>query len=129
MLASKSGHMTFVLSVLTVLLVLNGCGEPKPKTVAVPDVVGQSHGEAASAIMDASLYINTPSEQHSDAVKAGHVIHQTPAAGEPVPPGAIISLVISLGPSAPDPEETSATGTETDTATDGNPDKKDTKPE
>jgi beta-lactam-binding protein with PASTA domain len=129
MFASSPARLILAVSVPIIMLVLNGCGEGKPETVAVPDVTGKSLSDAATAIMDAGLYVDTPSEQHSSAVEAGWVIDQTPAAGTPVPPETIISLVVSMGPSKPAAQEPTATDGQTDTTAESNPDETVTDPE
>jgi beta-lactam-binding protein with PASTA domain len=69
-----------------------------PATVAVPDVVGQTQAAAETAITNAGLTVGTVTQQHSDAVTAGNVISQDPAATTQVSPGSAVNFVVSLGP-------------------------------
>ena len=67
-------------------------------TVEVPDVVGMSESDAASAINSAGLSVGTTSYQYDDTVPDGCVINQDPGAGTEVNPGTEVDLVISMGP-------------------------------
>lgn len=96
-----------VLNALILSLVFAGCEQRGAEECIVPDVVGFSLSEAASVITDTGLTVDTPSLQHSDTVPVDHVIDQTPAGGETVPGAMPISLVISLGPSAPNSNKAS----------------------
>lgn len=68
-----------------------------PGTVAVPNVVGLPEAGALADIGQAGLAIGTVTEQN-DAVLAGNVISQDPAAGTIVDLGSAVDLVVSLGP-------------------------------
>lgn len=65
--------------------------------VRVPDVVGLEQEEAVAALEDAGFDVRT-TEAPSNAVASGQVIQQTPAAGQTVPRGTTVGIVISTGP-------------------------------
>ena len=68
--------------------------------VAVPDVVGQTEADAASAITGADLVSGT-SEAADETVPAGSVISQDPVAGTMVAAGSTVNIVVSTGQDAP----------------------------
>ncbi len=74
--------------------------------VIVPDVVGMTQADAESAILDSGLITGTISSEYSEIVVMGNVISQKPYAGESIPSGAAIDLVISLGPEPTEPDIT-----------------------
>ncbi|HUT28368.1 MAG TPA: PASTA domain-containing protein [Sedimentisphaerales bacterium] len=63
----------------------------------VPDVIGETEANAASAIIDASLVIGDVTYEFSDTIGAGLVISQSPAGGTTVSVGSSVDLVVSLG--------------------------------
>jgi serine/threonine-protein kinase len=63
----------------------------------VPPVTGMSRDEALAALERAGFTLGEVVEEHSDAPR-GAVIGTRPAAGERLPPGAEIALVMSDGP-------------------------------
>ncbi len=65
--------------------------------VAIPNVVGQSQANAASAITGAGLALGTVTQQTSTAVASGNVISQSPSAGTAANAGATVGLVVSTG--------------------------------
>ena len=67
-------------------------------TVLVPSLVGQSLADAEAALSSAGLAAGGVTEEYSNTVTAGHVVSQTPAGGEQVPPGTVVDLVVSKGP-------------------------------
>jgi RHS repeat-associated protein len=69
-----------------------------PAMVAVPNVAGMTQAEATSTITSAKLAVGTITQANSATVPAGCVISQNPPAGNSVPEGSLVSLVISLGP-------------------------------
>jgi beta-lactam-binding protein with PASTA domain len=101
-------------SVLVLSIVLASCAGREPDAVTVPDVVGLSLSEAAEAIMEVGLFVDTPSVQQSSAVPKDHVIDQTPAAGDSMPVEGIVSLVVSNGPVPVTDDRPPVTETETD---------------
>ena len=66
--------------------------------VTVPDVVGLSGTDAFTALSNAGLSLGTVAEAYSAAVPAGSVFSQSPLAGNSVPPGTAVNLVVSRGP-------------------------------
>ena len=74
--------------------------------IVVPDVVGMTLLQAQEAIADSGLVVGTIIEQYSDIVAADNVISQNPLCGENVLAGAVVDLVISLGPESTDPDIT-----------------------
>ncbi len=67
-----------------------------PRPVPVPDVVGEPR-EDAESILGASWVVEVR-ERYDAEVERGHVISQTPAAGERLQPGGTVTIVVSLGP-------------------------------
>ena len=65
--------------------------------VNVPDVVGQTSGDAQSILVAKGLEPKL-SQDYSSSVPAGDVVSQAPNAGASVPIGSKVALVISLGP-------------------------------
>ena len=80
-----------------------------PQAVNVPDVAGMTLASAQAAIQAAGFTVGATSSVNSDSVPAGSVVSQNPAAGTSAPPGAAVTLVVSLGPTGggipPDPAE------------------------
>jgi hypothetical protein len=64
-----------------------------PPTVAVPDMIGRTRGEAEAALKAAGLGLGEVSEK--PAGKPGLVLAQAPKPGSAVPPGSPVSLVLS----------------------------------
>lgn len=85
----------------TVALVISE-GDPP---VEVPDVVDRTEQQARSLLEAEGLQVQVV-EEFSDAVDEGRVIRQTPAAGDEVPQGSTVTIVVSRGPDEPDePDE------------------------
>jgi serine/threonine protein kinase len=68
-----------------------------PSTVSVPSVKNQRVDEASATIAASGLAVGDVTTQNDDNVKLGLVISQDPAAGQPVPKGTAIALVVSGG--------------------------------
>ena len=66
--------------------------------VMVPNVVGLAQDAAQAALTNAGLMVGTVTMANSNAAPAGNVISQNPLAGTSVAPGAVVALVVSLGP-------------------------------
>ena len=64
----------------------------------VPDVVGSNQGPASTSISGAGLVLGAVTVENN-AVPAGRVIRQSPAANESVPALTPVDLVVSIGPS------------------------------
>ena len=73
---------------------LAGTGTELPK---VPNVVGMTQAEAATAITTAGFIVGAVTEQNNDTVPAGQVISQDPAAGSSAIPNSAVALVVSKG--------------------------------
>ncbi len=85
-----------VLPGTPVLLVVSRGVQPS----VMPDVAGQPRAQAEAAITGAGLALGTATEAYSDTVPTGTVIAQSPSAGTELPPGATVSMVVSLGPAS-----------------------------
>jgi len=68
-----------------------------PPPVAMPPVEGLSEKDAVASLRNSKLEPVTTTE-YSDTVDRGTVISQSIRAGDSVPPGSKVSLVVSLGP-------------------------------
>jgi beta-lactam-binding protein with PASTA domain len=64
--------------------------------VAVPNVVRMSEEEAVATLEAAGLAVDVTNAP-SDAVEEGLVVRQTPGAGQVVPPGTTVGIVVSEG--------------------------------
>ncbi|HEX6751699.1 MAG TPA: PASTA domain-containing protein [Longimicrobium sp.] len=67
---------------------------PKPELVAVPNLGGQSVADARTALGGARLLLGGVDSTTSSA-PIGTVVRQTPAAGDSVQPGTMVSIVIA----------------------------------
>lgn len=76
---------------------------PSPASVNVPNVVGDTEANAATALTGAGLAVGTVSTQSSAAVPSGSVISQNPAAGASVALGSAVNLLVSSGSAPPSP--------------------------
>jgi beta-lactam-binding protein with PASTA domain len=74
------------------------CVSTGPCPVTVPEVVGLDPAAAASALLGGELTVGDVTEACSDAVDAGRVAVQTPAAGTSAAPGTAVHLTVSTGP-------------------------------
>jgi serine/threonine-protein kinase len=68
------------------------------RTVATPDVVGQSVKDATAAMTAAGLTLAVTSEEYSEEVPDNSVISTDPAAGDGVRAEGTVSAVVSKGP-------------------------------
>lgn len=75
-------------------------GPPNPMTIATPNTVGLSQSAATAAINQAGLILGTITMTADNAVPAGDVISQAPAAGTLVNSGTAVNLVVSQGPAS-----------------------------
>jgi eukaryotic-like serine/threonine-protein kinase len=66
-------------------------------TIGVPEVAGQSEGDARSALQSAGFSNISTTQEASGDVASGTVIRSSPGAGEQAPPDAAITLVVSSG--------------------------------
>ncbi len=68
-----------------------------PSDVAVPDVVGMTWDEAHTALENARFKVDVL-EVPNDTVGNGIVAAQLPKAGERVPEGSTVAILVSAGP-------------------------------
>ena len=68
-----------------------------PERYAMPDVVGQELSQARSAIESTHLAVGQVKEDWSESVEAGQIISVSKSAGDLLPPGTRIDLVVSKG--------------------------------
>ena len=86
------------------LIVNDGTVDSVPDTVSVlarvrvPNVVNTFEADATAAIAAAQLAVGAVTSRYDNAVAAGRVITQAPAAGVIVNAGSLVDLEISLGP-------------------------------
>jgi serine/threonine-protein kinase len=66
--------------------------------VSVPDLVGQPLPQARLAVESARLRIGQVNERFDDVVKPGLIITQDPPAGQRLPRGGAVNLLVSRGP-------------------------------
>lgn len=70
-----------------------------PEGIQVPNVVGQSKGDAVATINNAGLLVDTNNYTYQTSDKPeGTVIKQTPNAGETLQKNGLVALTISQGP-------------------------------
>ena len=75
------------------------------KDVLVPNVVGSTEADAKSALTAIGLSVGTVSKAESATIDAGKVMTQTLSAGQEVPQGSVVNLVVSTGkPEVIEPE-------------------------
>ena len=75
-------------------------------TVAVPNLIGQTRGEASSTLNAAGLQLGSVTEEPA-AQAAGTVIRSDPGAGTDVERNSQVNLVLSTGPTpSPTPQPT-----------------------
>jgi serine/threonine-protein kinase len=68
-----------------------------PELFSVPDVIGKPLTDAKNSMEDAGFTIAASSEQHHEAIPAGHVISRDPGVGE-AKRGTAFQAVVSKGP-------------------------------
>jgi hypothetical protein len=86
----------------TLLSVIVEVGDVPPvKLFPVPNVVGMSRSDATNTINGTGFAVGMVTNENSDTVIAGNVISQNPAAAVLAPLGAIVNMVVSLGPVTP----------------------------
>jgi beta-lactam-binding protein with PASTA domain len=72
-----------------------GDGSPPAGSVSVPNVVGQTVGQARITIESADLVLGEPIYVLTDAVPEGTIVRQTPAAGTRVEAGTAVVPAVS----------------------------------
>ena len=71
----------------------------RPRTFTVPNLEGRRVAEAEAALAEAGLTLGSQSEEAHQFIEAGHIISQSPAAGDEVPRNTPVDVVVSTGPS------------------------------
>lgn len=66
--------------------------------VEVPNVVGKSYDDAASALAGVGLQISKTDQRYQDGTTKGEVLSQSPSSGAMVDKGSTVGVVVSLGP-------------------------------
>jgi eukaryotic-like serine/threonine-protein kinase len=66
-------------------------------TVEVPDLTGMTLADAQTALVSRELEIGTTTDAPSDEFDVGEIIAQSPEAGEEVPEGSAVNVVVSSG--------------------------------
>jgi hypothetical protein len=79
----SAGTMVYAGCPVNLVISSSPCGGQ----VTVPNVMGMTESQAASAITSAGLTVGTKWYGESDTVPAGYVMGQDPAAGTPIAPG------------------------------------------
>jgi eukaryotic-like serine/threonine-protein kinase len=69
-----------------------------PASVNVPSLLGNTVGQAKQLLAQAGLKAGQIQHQSSSTVPNGEVLETSPAAGQPVPGGSKVTLVVSSGP-------------------------------
>jgi eukaryotic-like serine/threonine-protein kinase len=67
------------------------------RQVEVPDLEGQTVGEAQGALADANLELGSVTEEASEA-EEGTIVDQDPGPGDQVQPGSAVNVTVSSGP-------------------------------
>ncbi len=80
-------------STLVALVVSTG-----PCPVTVPGVVGLSQSTGGIELTSVNLTVGMVTQQCSDTAAPGVILSQAPLAGDQVPPGSAVDLVVSSGP-------------------------------
>jgi len=68
-----------------------------PERYEVPQVQGMTEQRARQLIRDSKLDLAPVQRVYSETVKRGRVIRTSPRAGTPLPPGSMVTLVVSKG--------------------------------
>lgn len=69
-----------------------------PPPVRVPDLTDRTLEEAASLLERRGLALGEATERYDERFAAGHIIRQDAPAGERIPRGSVVSVVVSKGP-------------------------------
>ena len=70
----------------------------EPAAKPVPDLSGMTLGQAKTALQDAGLDLGSATQGPSNDFDAGLIFQQDPAAGDAVPEGTLVDVVVSTGP-------------------------------
>src|SRR5207248_1103184 len=107
---SPGGGATVPLGSAVTIDISNGKAPPpppKPKKVPVPDVVGETKGQAKNDLTSQGFAVAVTYQTVADPSKDGVVLSQNPPGGTKAPPGSTVSIVVGkkAGPS-PSPAPT-----------------------
>jgi eukaryotic-like serine/threonine-protein kinase len=69
-----------------------------PGSVSIPSVVGQPVARAEQQLRKLGLKIGPSQQRSSSQIQVGHVISTDPLAGQSVPVGSTVTLIVSTGP-------------------------------
>jgi eukaryotic-like serine/threonine-protein kinase len=72
-----------------------------PQNVGVPDVVGQSQGQAAQTLQAAGFQVFAAQQGTNNPADQGRVLAQNPAGGQQVPRGSGVTLTVGRFPAGP----------------------------
>ena len=86
-----------------------------PSNVLVPSLAGQSQPQAGALLGSVGLNVGSITQAASSQYPSGEVISSTPGAGQSVPPGSSVDIVVSTG--APPPTTTTTVPSTTTTTT------------
>ncbi|CAA9469967.1 MAG: hypothetical protein AVDCRST_MAG69-16 [uncultured Solirubrobacteraceae bacterium] len=85
-----------------------------PPEVDVPDVVDLREEEARSQLEQADLEVRRERIDAERPEDVGVVLEQDPPAGETLPPGSTVTIVVGRTPRTPDPEAPAGPGADPD---------------
>ena len=70
----------------------------EPTAIPVPALSGMTLGQAKTALQDAGLELGSATQGPSNDFDVGLIFQQDPAAGDAVPKGTLVDVVVSTGP-------------------------------
>ncbi|MGZ8661612.1 MAG: PASTA domain-containing protein, partial [Actinomycetota bacterium] len=70
----------------------------EPTAIPVPALSGMTLGQAKTALQDAGLDLGSATQGPSNDFEAGLIFQQDPVAGDAVPDGSLVDVVVSTGP-------------------------------
>lgn len=96
----RARHLAAGLILSACIAALTACGgdDTAPKSVTIPNVVSDTVAAATSALQAAGLALGAQSTASSATVPNGKIITQNPGAGNTVPGGSSVAVVVSSGP-------------------------------
>lgn len=106
----RAGHLACAAAtVLALVAVLAGCGAAttskssstgggKLPPVAVPDLIGESQGNASQLLVGAGLTTGRVTVEETTTVTPGLVVRQKPASGTPAQPATAVDMVVAQRP-------------------------------
>lgn len=114
---SGKRRRSIAIAIVALAVILTGAGTAfalgffdKEETVEVPDLTGMTVEEAKDAAEDVGLKAEEGPREESESVQKGHILRQSPSAGEEVEEGTLITIYASSGRRA----TTAPTSTEPD---------------